>query len=138
MKDSAKARLKARQEMFKKNILLMTGMTENHLSQMIFKTAINYMKTTGMADEWLQQFLKEPLFWAWWRGQWNLVDQEFYYHYSSYKNEPKCRKELRHIYATMHISIDAFPDNVIYEEIHNSYNKTSQQILKKLSEITSH
>ena len=131
MKQTLKLAIKDRQEMTTENILALVYIGKNTLSQMIFDTAVAYMKNTGMGEDWLVLFLREPLFWSWWRQQWTLVDEVFFYKYRAYLNKPEYNSRLLEIYAHVHESIDVFPDEIIYEKIHNEYNKTTNQILKK-------
>lgn len=131
MKQTLKLAIKDRQELITGNILAIVDIDKDTLSKMIFDTAIDYMKSTGMGEDWLVLFLREPLFWSWWRQQWTLVDEVFYYKYIGYLHHQQYTRKLREIYIHAHESIDVFPDEIIYDKIHDEYNKTTSNILKK-------
>ena len=114
-------------------VMLLTGHTDEQMNAMIFDFAVTYMKGMGMGEEWLTIWLKEPLFWAWWRQQWTLVDEVFWYKYAGNQNRMDVQAELQHRYEILHSNIDKFPDDIVYEKIHRSYEVTSHQILKKIT-----
>jgi hypothetical protein len=111
----------------------LTGFSEDELNLMTFDFAVDYCKAMGMSEEWLGVWLREPLFWGWWKQQWTLVDEVFWYKFYINANKPELVQPLRDRYRALHRSIDKFPDNVVYEKIHNSYEVASNQIIKKIT-----
>jgi hypothetical protein len=114
-------------------VMQLTGYTDEQMNALIFDTAVIYAKSMGMSEDWLTIWLKEPMFWGWWRQQWTLVDEVFWYKYAGNLNREGVQNELRNRYVKLHSSIDKFPDNVVYEKIHSSYEVASHQILKKIT-----
>lgn len=59
-------------------VLLLTGLTDEQHSQLVFKTAEEYL--TGFSPHYPQvvtQVLKSSIFWNWWRHHWEQRDKEF-------------------------------------------------------------
>jgi hypothetical protein len=115
-------------------VMLLTGYTDDQMNAMIFDFAVAYMKQLGMSEDWLTIWLKEPLFWGWWRQQWTLIDEVFWYKYAGNQGREDVKNELRNRYDKLHMSIDKFPDDIVYEKIHSSYELASHQIIKKITE----
>jgi hypothetical protein len=119
------------QEMLEKAILL-TGYSQDQMNMMIFDMAVDYLKGMKMCEDWIAQWLKEPIFWSWWRKQWTLIDEMFWYRNESYIGKDSVKKQLCDYYKELHSNINYFPDAIIYEKIHSSYEQTSQEILRRI------
>ena len=113
-------------------VMQLTGFTDDQMNAMIFDVAVLYMKGMEMGEEWLTIWLKEPLFWAWWRQQWMLIDEVFWNRYSANIGHDEVQMELRQRYEKLHMTIDKFPDEIVYEKIHSDYEITGRQILQKI------
>ena len=111
----------------------LTGHTDGQMNTLIFDIAVEYMKGMGMCEEWLTVWLKEPMFWNWWRQQWTLVDEVFWYKYAINQGRGEVQKELRARYEKLHADIDRFPDEIVYEKIHSSYEVAGREIMKKIT-----
>jgi len=133
MKDTIKTLNLSRTEQMRAKVMLLTGYSQEQMNSMIFDFAVDYMKGRGMSETWLTQWLKEPLFWGWWRQQWTLVDEIFWYKYAGNINQEDVRKALQSRYDKLHRSIDKFPDDIVYEKIHSSYEIAGNQILRKIT-----
>jgi hypothetical protein len=117
----------------REKVILLTGYSEDQMNQMIFDLAVDYMRGRGMCEDWMAPWLKEPIFWNWWRGQWTLIDEMFWYRYESYLGKDSVKPQLRVYYEDLHSNIDFFPDAIVYEKIHSSYELAGQQILKNIT-----
>ena len=113
-------------------VMQLTGFTDDQMNAMIFDVAVLYMKGMEMGEEWLTIWLKEPLFWAWWRQQWMLIDEVFWNRYSANIGHDEVQMELRQRYEKLHMTIDKFPDEIVYDKIHSDYEITGRQILQKI------
>jgi hypothetical protein len=133
MKETIKTVNLNRAATMREKVMQLTGYSEEQMNAMIFDVAIAYMKGMGMGEDWLTIWLKEPMFWGWWRQQWTLVDEVFWYKYAVNQGRDDVQKELRSRYEKLHASIDKFPDDIVYEKIHSSYEVASNQILKKIT-----
>lgn len=122
-----------RSEMYRKLAISLTGFSDDDINHLMFNTAIDYMKQMGMGDDWLAVWLKEPIFWAWWRQQWTLVDEVFWNTWKMNEGVKKARPALREKYIALHESIDSFPDDIVYEKIHSSYERMGDQIVKRIT-----
>ena len=117
----------------REKVMLLTGYTDDQMNTMIFDFAVAYMKHLGMNEQWLTLWLKEPLFWGWWRQQWLLIDEVFWYKYAGNQDRKNVQNQLRNRYDQLHMSIDKFPDDIVYEKIHSAYEVTSHEIIKKIT-----
>ena len=114
-------------------VMLLTGYTDDQMNAMIFDFAVDYMKQMGMSEDWLTLWLKEPLFWGWWRQQWTLIDEVFWYKYAGNQFHNDIQPALRNRYQKLHMSIDKFPDEIVYEKIHSSYEVAGREIMHKIT-----
>jgi hypothetical protein len=133
MKETIKTVNLNRSASMRGKVMLLTGYSEEQMNQMIFDFAVAYMKQMGMGEDWLTLWLKEPLFWGWWRQQWTLIDEVFWYKYAGNQGRKDVQNTLRNRYDTLHMSIDKFPDEIVYEKIHSSYEIVGHQILQKVT-----
>lgn len=115
-------------------VMQLTGFTDYELNLMMFEMAEEYCKhDLGMSEEWMSVWLREPLFWGWWKQQWTLVDEIYWYKFAGNAGRPNLVAALRRRYRELHRNIDRFPDNVVYEKIHNSYEVASHRIMRKIT-----
>lgn len=112
----------------------LTGFSDMELNQMMFDTAVKYCQVQmKMSEEWMSVWLREPLFWGWWKQQWTLVDEVYWYKYAGNAGKPELVQALRDRYRRLHADIDKFPDNLVYEEIHSSYEVAAGKIIRKIT-----
>lgn len=114
-------------------VMKLTGYTDEQMNAMIFDFAVEYTTNMGMSEDWLTIWLKEPIFWGWWRQQWTLIDEVFWYRFAGNMGREDLQDALRTRFRELHQSIDTFPDDIVYEKIHGSYEVASYQILKKIT-----
>ncbi len=116
----------------REKVMMLAGISEQQMNCMVFDQAVEYMKSRNMGEEWLTLWLREPLFWSWWRQQWMLVDEVYWHKYSGYMGNDQVKDQLFDAYEAIHRSIDVFPDDIIFDKIHDAYNRSCQQILQKI------
>lgn len=110
-----------------------TGLTHDQVMGILFDTGVAYIER--LAGNCLAEtFLKEPLFWAWWKQQWSMMDQLFIHKMQGQHD----RDDMRAIYIKFHQDIDVYPDPVIWDQIHESYQKMSQQVIEKSKSHAQH
>lgn len=99
----------------------------DQLNQMMFDMGCEYVEK--MVDSQMaHEFLTEPMFWNWWRQQWALIDEAFI---RQAAQAPLSRQTMRRWYAKHHRSIDVYPDDIIWEKIHNSYQDMVTKVIEK-------
>lgn len=134
MKETIKTVNLNRAEKIRAKVKQLTGYSDQELNTLMFDTAVEYcLQSMRMSEEWMGVWLREPIFWGWWKQQWTLVDEVFWYKYYVNAGKPEVVPALRERYRRLHTDIDRFPDNVVYEKIHSSYEVASHQILKKIT-----
>ena len=101
-----------------------TGLTHDQVMEIMFDTGVQYIERTA-GDPIAQTFLREPLFWAWWTQQWSMMDQIFL---NKMKGEHD-KDDILVIYRRFHEDIDVYPDPVIWDQIHDSYQKMTQNVI---------
>ncbi|MEI6683453.1 MAG: hypothetical protein WCO44_12530 [Bacteroidota bacterium] len=116
----------------REKVMRLTGFNEAQMNALVFDMAVDYMKGMHMSEDWLTIWLKEPLFWGWWKQQWSLIDESFWYKYAGNMDREDVIMELQNRYKKLHASIDKFPDEIVYEKIHSSYEVAGQKILQKI------
>ncbi len=118
----------ARQQALTNQLADLLKLTPDEMSEMMFTTACTYIEELSPLPEVAAEFLREPIFWNWWRQQWALVDEAFLHQASQ---TPLTIHTLRNWYEKMHREIDTFPDPVIYEQIHSNYMRMASRIIEK-------
>lgn len=101
----------------------LTGLSLNKLNEMIFNHGVEYMEKLGDLSI-VNSFIREPLYWAWWRQQWALIDAAFI------ADPDRTYPGIAFNYEHLHRQIDFYPDRLVFEKIHKSYETMSQQIIK--------
>jgi hypothetical protein len=118
-----------KQKELTQKVCSMLRLTESDISRLMFETACAYMESlTGIAAV-AGEFLKEPMFWAWWRQQWALIDEIFLSKAALVPEAPLDKLKTR--YEQLHRQIDTFPDAVVWEKVHEGYMQMAQELLKK-------
>ncbi|MCX6277690.1 MAG: hypothetical protein NT004_06315 [Bacteroidetes bacterium] len=133
MKETIKTVNLNRSASIRGKVMALARYSEQQMNTMMFDFAIAYLQDMNMGEEWLAIWSKETLFWGWWRQQWTLVDEVYWYKYAGNQGRENIENELRSRYEKLHQSIDRFPDNIVYEKIHASYEVASGEILKKIT-----
>ena len=118
-----------RQNEIRKRIIGLIGFKDGELNQLMFDMGVEYMERRCVSKKDSEAFLREPMFWAWWKQQWSLIDESFWYNYSHQDLDQAIQIDR---YQNLHHNVDYFPDKVIWEKIHESYRKTSQRIIDKM------
>lgn len=103
-----------------------TGITRDELMAMMFEMGSQYIESMNCGERITMTFLREPLFWAWWRQQWHLKDEVFLGMSGHLTNDDR-----RMLYRHIHSKIDAYPDPVIWKKIHSTYEQMAQQVIAK-------
>lgn len=132
MKETIRQSNEMRSRIMREKIMRLTGYSHEQINALMFDIAVEYMKNRGMSEDWLVIWLKEPVFWTWWRQQWVLIDEAFFFKYDGNMGIDNVKPQLQQLYETLHASIDHYPDELVYEKIHNSYEVAGQKILKKI------
>lgn len=112
-----KARLRQR-------IQTLMGWSEFEYNQVLFDTAVWYMEKDGV-DPISNFILLQQMFWNWWTNQWMIVDENFLYMYEDGRiSDTNPERE----YIKLHRGIDVYPDQLIWDAIHDDYNKMFDQL----------
>jgi len=106
-----------------------TGLTAEAISEMIFNHGVQYMEQLG-EESITRAFVEEPLYWAWWRQQWALIDEVFT---NKVIDQQLTRSALEDLYIRMHKSIDTFPDSTVFNKIHRTYEVMSERVIRNNS-----
>lgn len=107
-------------------VMDVTGLTHNQVMEIIFDTGVRYIERVA-GSPISDQFLYEPLFWAWWKQQWAMMDQVFLSKVPGHAD----REDLRAMYKLFHEDIDVYPDPVIWDKIHDTYMQMTTEVIKK-------
>lgn len=126
MKQTIKERRAAQQLELTNKVIAMTGLTMDQVSNMIFNQGMEYMEQLGEPSI-VNAFTAEPIYWAWWRQQWALIDASFVRDYAA--GEMPLNQLASH-YEMMHREIDTFPEEVVWKQIHSDYEKMSQRVIR--------
>jgi hypothetical protein len=103
-----------------------TGFTSDEVMALMFEMGAQYIEHIAGGENISRAFLREPLYWAWWRQQWHLMDEVFIN-----MTGHLTREDRRKLYRAHHENIDAYPDAVIWDRIHSTYQRMSQQVIEK-------
>lgn len=103
----------------------LTGLTVEQMAEMVFAHGVEYMEKLG-EESIIKAFVEEPLYWAWWRQQWALIDEVFS---NKVIDRGLSKSALRGLYSDMHRSIDTFPDSIIFNKIHRTYEVMSERVI---------
>lgn len=107
-------------------VILETGITREELAAMMFEMGAQYIESMNCGEQITMAFLRESLFWAWWRQQWHLKDEVFLS-----MNDHLNKHDRSMLYRHLHHQIDAYPDPVIWKKIHHTYEQMAQQVIEK-------
>lgn len=107
-------------------VILQTGIPRDEMMAMMFEMGAQYIESMQCGESITMAFLKEPLFWAWWRQQWHLKDEVFLGMAGHLTKEDR-----RKLYRHHHQNIDTYPDPVIWRKIHHTYEQMAQQVIEK-------
>lgn len=108
----------------------MIGIPVEKLNEMIFAIGVEYIEVLGENDI-IKCFIEEPVYWAWWRQQWALIDEIFTSKAIGFEDP-----DAKEIYLNMHKSVDTFPDATIYKKVHQSYEVMFERLIKNLKTKT--
>lgn len=117
-----------RQQSIARAVGKLLDLTDQQMNEMKFEIACQYMEGISDFEDVAQEFLAEPMFWAWWRQQWALVDESFVIQSTSVSLN---RETMRRWYETLHREIDSYPDSIIWEQIHANYSRMANKIIHK-------
>lgn len=114
------------QQIMRDEICALLGISIERYYQIQFDTAEQFMLDKTFNDHLLvTEFLKEPIFWNWWRNQYWMIDMLFMVN----PFESNLGSILEQEYIQAHLQIKAYPDKVIWQKIEAGYEKAIQQIL---------
>ena len=103
-----------------------TGLTRDQVMALMFEMGAQYIEQVAGGESISKAFLGEPLYWAWWRQQWHLMDEVFIN-----MNGHLTPEDRRKLYRRYHEKIDSYPDPVIWDKIHESYQRMAQGVIRK-------
>ncbi|HRY33420.1 MAG TPA: hypothetical protein P5531_10680 [Bacteroidales bacterium] len=109
----------------------LTGMGQNEVNEMMFEIGSWYIIKLCHNEQISDAFMLEPLYWAWWRNQWALVDEVYWNKYHGNIDRDNVRRILQQKYRELHANLEFFPDKIVYNKIHDNYMHTTQQICEK-------
>lgn len=118
--------LKRSQQDMTGQVIRQTGITRDEIMAMMFEMGARYIESMVCGESITRAFLREPLFWAWWRQQWYLKDEVFLSMTGHLTKEDR-----RKLYRHHHEKIDVYPDPVIWNKIHHAYEQMAQQVIEK-------
>jgi len=107
-------------------VIQATGLSRDQVMALMFEMGAQYIEHIAGGESLAKAFLKEPLYWAWWRQQWHLMDEIFLSMTGHLKKDDR-----RQGYRRYHENIDVYPDAVIWDRIHDAYQKMSKQVISK-------
>lgn len=116
-----------RQLNLQSSVCKLLQMSDEQMNQLMFETACTYMEALA-GDTVAQEFLAEPMFWKWWKQQWALIDEAFLHQASQ---APLSLPTMRSWYHKRHREIDTYPDTIIWEKVHNSYQQMVWKVIEK-------
>ena len=107
------------------------GYSDYEYNNNVFNYAELYLnKTTGHNDVISSELMRKGSFWAWWKNQFNIVDELFLNKYQQYKLAQYSKIELIRLYKAMHVEHAVIPDNIICK-INAGYEKVVNNQIKK-------
>jgi hypothetical protein len=65
----------------RRNVMHITGLSEDEINTMIFDSAYDYLAFMGCDEHMAHQFAITAEFWGFWKKTWYEMDQHFIYHY---------------------------------------------------------
>lgn len=109
------ANIRAQHDYNRKQVLWLTGMTDEELSSFQLETGMDWLKRYTLEERHiLDEVMRKPMIWKWWMLQWNIRDDRHFLHclYHVPANEANAR------YRQMHqaIFIPATPSYVLLED----------------------
>jgi len=107
-------------------VAAVTGLTREQVTALMFEMGAQYIEHIAGGESISKAFLREPLYWAWWRQQWHLMDEVFINMTGHLTHEDR-----RKVYRRFHEDIDVYPDAVVWDKIHSAYQRMSQEVIAK-------
>jgi hypothetical protein len=102
---------------------------EHWISNVKFETACLYME--GLLDgndAIAREFLREKMFWGWWKQQWALIDELWIARAVKTSLSPEL---LQAWYMKMHLELDKYPDDIVWEQVNTNYMQMVAAIIEK-------
>jgi len=102
---------------------------EHWINNVKFETACIYME--GLLDgndAIAQEFLRETMFWSWWKQQWSLIDELWIERAVKTSLSPDL---LAAWYMKMHLEFDKYPDDIVWEQVNTNYMNMVAAIIEK-------
>ena len=118
--------LRTSQQDMTDQVIQATGLTRDQVMALVFEMGAQYIEHIAGGESLARAFLKEPLYWAWWRQQWHLKDEVFLS-----INGHLTIGDRRKLYRHYHARIDAYPDPIIWKKIHHTYEQMAQKVIAK-------
>lgn len=123
--------LRAQYAYNRKQVLWLTGMTDEELSGFQLDTGMDWLTHyTCEAKYLLEQLMREPMIWRWWINEWNLRDDALYlaqlYRFGG--------KEANAMYRSMHQAV-FIHGNPPYCVLEHSYAKAIGELNDELQKI---
>lgn len=115
----------------RKQVLYLTGMTDEELSHFQFDTGVEWLtRFTGDTPEVLAPLMRQEIIWKWWVNEWNRRDEQ--YLPSIYAGYMESKKETVGRYRALHQKpfIQYTPPHTLlvqaYDQAINDLNKDIQ------------
>ncbi|MBS4057787.1 MAG: hypothetical protein KGZ82_10765 [Bacteroidales bacterium] len=128
MKHTIKEQREMRQAELAHQVCRLLEFDRRRHSALMFEQACAYMENLAVSGEVAQEFLSEPTFWSWWKQQWAIIDEAFI---MQARQSPMAADIMRSWYESMHREIDTYPDAIIWQIIHCSYEKMASGLITK-------
>lgn len=128
MKTTLKEERAGNQKNIAATVSKLLELSDAELNTLMFDGACSYMEKTCNIPEVVHEFLTEHIFWSWWKQQWALIDEVFMHQAAQ---SPLTLPTLRNWYKKMHREIDSYPDQIIWDQIHENYRKMAMAIIEK-------
>lgn len=119
--------MQQRQQQIQDRVTEKTGLGRDQIMALMFETGAEYIEQLAGAGTISNDFLKEPIYWSWWKQQWALLDESFL----AQVPDGLSRRQKALVYKEWHRLVDITPDPVIWDRIHSSYERMSREIIKK-------
>jgi hypothetical protein len=125
-------------EAIKSDVMRLLGWSEFEYGNYKFEQGISYLNcfimpsydnspfAQSVKQDWINQLIKTPMFWSWWKNQWAMREELFVNHVREFS--PNERAEfLLHGYHLIHdsriLSLDIHPHRIIMDETYHKMVK---------------
>lgn len=98
--------------------------TELEYAQFQYESGLAYLRHYIPTDKWGQDMLqRSKLFWNWWKNQWLLREEGFYYMENEVQMDKISTDNLRRLYCHLHdaatLASEIYPNRTVLDESYN-------------------